>query len=636
MKDTRNSWISAQELGQALRNQEIAFLVGAGISAKRQSWLPTWRELTESMLFALAGESGRQAVALVMPHLDRLLTEVIFQLMIPEIGQELAFVPLQKTMSSENYSAIHKFLAWVIIQHNAVVLTTNYDTLIENAVRKGLGFKDFEPYIHPKQYEKWHGVSGALMKLHGTVDDLDSARFAINQVFRGLDPRTERAFRKVLENRILIVLGYRGADEFDINPILFDNERRARRIMWLVREGSLPEPWVQTYLRSAGEAWLEVDPDAFLNALFLEVSGGGGQQRDKELEGWRIIKCKPHQEGWWKPLLIEWGQRLHNDHPGRAAFLWARILEYLYLYGEAARAYELARQLLRADVKELEARFRQAWMSRQASPSDAETGIALQVLQAVAEVIKTQLESSTSSADRTRLQSLLGAAMHQIGSALQGLKRFEEAKAALEGAEQIRKGSKDQALPYTVFQQFINARQASRIAQRKVDDLAPNGWRQWLSQYLADAASQYKKEGLVADYATTVHNRGFVHQFLAEELEKKGRYNDAEQEFQQAWVLDLEAWNYRHRLYDQRYVAQSEVRLAECELGFSRIAIQRDDRFLARSMAQRAFERATKVRELYARIPQQEFRTRDVERIEEEATRIITMCGFKPFSPYLR
>lgn len=636
MKNSGDSQINVQELGRALRNQEIAFLVGAGISAERQSWLPTWRELTESMLFAVAGESGRQAVPLVTRHLDRLLTEVIFQLMIPEIGQEIAFEPLRRTMSSKNYSAIHKFLAWCVIYHDAIVLTTNYDTLIESAAREGLGFRNFKPYVHPEEYEKWDGSSGALMKLHGTVDDLDSARFAINQVFRGLDPAMERVFRKVLESRILIVVGYRGADEFDINPILFDSERRARRIIWMVHKGSRPEPWVQTYLRSAGEAWLEVDPDTFLNALYLEVSSKGRQQRDKELEEWRIIKPKPHQEDWWKPLLIEWGKRLHKDHPGGAAFLWARILEYLYFYGEAARAYERARQLLRGDAKEFEAQFRQAWMSRQASQSDAETEHALQDLQDVAETLKTQLKGSLSSVDRMRLQSLLGAAMHQIGIALQGLKRFEEAKAVLEKAEQIRKESGDWALPYTVFQQFINARQASHIEHRKVDDLAPNGWRQWLSGYLAEAASQYRKEGFVADYATTVHNRGFVHQFLGEELEKQGRYDDAEREFQKAWTLYLDVWNYRHRLYDQRCVAQSEVRLAECELGLARIAIQKDNRFLGRSMAQRAFERATKVRELYARIPQQEFRIRDVERIEEEATRIITTCGFKPVFPYLR
>ena len=143
MKDDFNPQRTALDLGQALRKQEVAFLVGAGISAKRQSWLPTWRELTESMLFGLAGQRGRQELPLIIPHLDRLLTEVIFQLMIPEIGQKSAFEPLYKTMSHEDYSAIHKFLAWCVIYHNAVVLTTNYDTLIENAARKSLRFTTF-------------------------------------------------------------------------------------------------------------------------------------------------------------------------------------------------------------------------------------------------------------------------------------------------------------------------------------------------------------------------------------------------------------------------------------------------------------------------------------------------------------
>lgn len=190
-------------------------------------------------------------------------------------------------------------------------------------------------------------------------------------------------------------------------------------------------------------------------------------------------------------------------------------------------------------------------------------------------------------------------------------------------------------LPYTIFQQFINARQASRFGRYKFDDLAPNSWRRRLSGYLKDAASQYKKDGLVADYATTVHNRAFVHQFFAEELEKEENYDNAELEFQKAWTLYLDAWNYRNRLYDLRYVAQSEVRLAECELGLARKAVQDGDKFMGRFIAQHAFERVGIVRELYASIPQQEFRVRDVEKIEEEATKICRECGFKPLRSYL-
>jgi tetratricopeptide (TPR) repeat protein len=469
-----------------------------------------------------------------------------------------------------------------------------------------------------------------MMKLHGTVDDLDTARFAVNQVFSGLDETIEKAFRRVLETRVLIVLGYRGADEFDVNPILFDSRQRSHGITWLVREGKMPEPWVQTYLHNVGGTWLGVNPDNFLNELYDAVGGSEEHQRYDEL------KQQKGQKDWWKPQLREWGKELHSDNAGAATFLWARILEYLYLYKAAANAYQRAHQYLGDDTKALEALFRQAWMSRQASQSAFETERALQDLQNVATVIETQLKSRPLHIDQAKFQHLLGYVTHQIGITLQALEHFDEAKKILEKAEKIRRQSQDPLLPYTIFQQFINARQASQVGRYEIDDLAPNGWRKRLSGYLKDAASQYKKDGLVADYATTVHNRAFVHQFLAEELEKEGKYDGAELEFQNAWTLYLDAWNYRNRLYDLRYVAQSEVRLAECELGLARKAIQEGDKFMGRFITQHAFERAGIVRELYASIPQQEFRVRDVEKIEEKATRICRECGFKPLRSYLR
>ncbi len=147
------------------------------------------------------------------------------------------------------------------------------------------------------------------------------------------------------------------------------------------------------------------------------------------------------QKDWWKPQLREWGKELHSDNAGAVAFLWARILEYLYLYKAAANAYQRAHQYLGDDTKALEALFRQAWMSRQASQSAFETERALQDLQNVATIIETQLESRPLQIDQAKFQHLLGYVTHQIGIALQALEHFEEAKKILEKAEKIRRQS---------------------------------------------------------------------------------------------------------------------------------------------------------------------------------------------------
>ena len=149
-------------------------------------------------------------------------------------------------------------------------------------------------------------------------------------------------------------------------------------------------------------------------------------------------------------------------------------------------------------------------------------------------------------------------------------------------------------------------------------------------------SQEYQDREFVNDYATTVHNLAFVHQFLAEEFERNKKYQDAQIEFKKALESYLKGWHYRNRLYDRRYVAQSEVRLAECELGLARLFLEQGDKFNARFMAQSSFNRSVIIRELYLRIPQQEFRINDVENIERESTRICKVCGFEPHRSYLR
>lgn len=613
------------ELKSPLQNNKIAFLVGAGVSAKRQSWLPAWGELTENMLYAIAGEKKRTEVELVKPHLERLLTEVIFQLMIKEIGEEEAFKPLKITMLSENFSDIHKFLAYFAIKHNAVILTTNYDILIETAAKKYLKNDEFPTYVKPDEYKTWDIKNGALMKLHGTITDLKTAKFAINQVFEGLNESIQKTLTRVLDDRLLIVAGYRGADEFDINPILFDHSRSG--IVWLVREGSVPEPWIQTYLNSVGGRWISTNVDEFLEALY-NFENSSVEEQD--------IEHGSHNERKnWKSQITYWGENLHQNHPGKVAFLWARILEYLYLYEPAADAYLEASQKLSGN-KGFEADFRHAWMLRQSAKNDNEIKKALGMLQDIYKKIREELTTKSTSEKKAELENLLGDVVHQTGIALQSLKQFKEANSKLIEAEAIRSELDDRFLPYTVFQRFINARQSYKIKNYQIDELAPDNWREELSDYLEESSQNYKKEGFVNDYATTIHNLAFVHQFLAEEFEMNEKYQDAQIEFKKAWEYYLKGWHYRNRLYDRRYVAQSEVRLAECELGLARIFLEKGDKFNARFMAQSSFNRSVVIRELYLRIPQQEFRIKDVENIERESTRICKISGFEPHRSYLR
>ena len=76
------------EVARSLRDGQIAFIVGAGISAERQSWIPLWKDMVYSLLEIIAGEEGWAEVRYVEPFMGLLFNEVILHQMTQIIGPD--------------------------------------------------------------------------------------------------------------------------------------------------------------------------------------------------------------------------------------------------------------------------------------------------------------------------------------------------------------------------------------------------------------------------------------------------------------------------------------------------------------------------------------------------------------------
>ena len=206
----------ANEASVALRANRLAVFSGAGISMFRQSRLPGWMDLMAGLLRAIAGEDEQALEECHYVLEDKngftrfLFNEMVLNLMVRIFGIDTPAEALKACLETSRYSPSHRVLAWATKHFKVSMLTANFDTLIEQAGGTGVA------------------------KLHGTLDELEKARFTADTIFKPLDPPLLAETKRMIEGHVLLVVGYNGEDEFDILPALFEVDPVPERVLWLM------------------------------------------------------------------------------------------------------------------------------------------------------------------------------------------------------------------------------------------------------------------------------------------------------------------------------------------------------------------------------------------------------------------
>jgi len=139
---------------------------------------------------------------------------------------------------------IHFFLAEMINKGHAVI-TTNFDFLIEHAlIQSNNGKNHIYSVITEKDYKEFKNIfeylntgKKYLFKIHGSMKDIlaerDTREYFLSLIKKigsyksefdlfFIEPYKGVLLNKLLNNAILILLGYSGQNDFDIIPILKD------------------------------------------------------------------------------------------------------------------------------------------------------------------------------------------------------------------------------------------------------------------------------------------------------------------------------------------------------------------------------------------------------------------------------
>jgi len=168
---------------ERLRNRPFCLFLGSGIS--RQAGLPMGKELGTMILEAL-GLSEKEANDLAEKyHLERMLF-----LLKGVLGESVhaAYLALSSSLVGGNHIAV----ANLSKEKNIPILTTNQDELIELA-------------------SEGHLPAENLVKIHGTMSDINSLRVTLDRV-SDLSPDMYDRLSAIAKYRVIVVVGYSFSD----------------------------------------------------------------------------------------------------------------------------------------------------------------------------------------------------------------------------------------------------------------------------------------------------------------------------------------------------------------------------------------------------------------------------------------
>ncbi len=244
-------------------DENITFLVGAGCSIDPPTCLPSAKKMMKAIIDFICEKSYKD---LISKYIDDIRFESLMGIIQKFYDKDLKILEYYNQSRFPNFQ--HYFFAKMIKQGKQVI-TTNYDCLIEQALIN-LGVikekiipiitkKDFIMYKNPYVISK--NGKFPLIKVHGSIENIitgeltkDSIKATIESLGenkKGIDIFKLEDFKlstiqKVLNGKILIVMGYSGMDDFDIIPSLF-TIKKYKKIIWIFHDYKISDSQIHTY-----------------------------------------------------------------------------------------------------------------------------------------------------------------------------------------------------------------------------------------------------------------------------------------------------------------------------------------------------------------------------------------------------
>lgn len=252
----------SRHLAASLASAPISIFAGAGISWIPPTKLPLWDQFNKALINRLAESATKLAPvwhAIVQEILRRigdeeLPSDYLSQIISHRIG--IRYFSVLKSLDVDQPNPVHQWLAEVAAaRHLPFIITTNFDTLIERALRmKGV---PCQVLTQPEDFAIFNHHCRAdldrcyLLKIHGSVLEPEGRLVdTLSQRLVGLPEPIGITINWVLDHFPIYFLGSSGKDLRAGQDYLHlqRGEIHNRKLFWVTRPGTEPLPVVTQLL----------------------------------------------------------------------------------------------------------------------------------------------------------------------------------------------------------------------------------------------------------------------------------------------------------------------------------------------------------------------------------------------------
>lgn len=309
-------------LSERIKESGLIVFAGAGISMVPPSSLPNWYQFNDAVLLALARE--------VSTYTREELGQGIFSALVDRRNQTPQFAPdymadiiaeevgmdylhVVQALDAEETNACHHAIAALakagVVQ---AVVTTNFDRLIERAFdNEGVPCRvyanslQFAELNNALRDEAIHEIP--IIKVHGSVDDVESMVDSLSQRLVGRPAELESALAELYKKHHILFVGFSGADlDYDRNYLGLRGAAAHRNegFTFLLRKGDKPRESVNELCTVWG------DSAQIVEGVLPDWLSGLARQCNVSTDGWPDVTPRVDRLAEVSRRASEWANRL--------------------------------------------------------------------------------------------------------------------------------------------------------------------------------------------------------------------------------------------------------------------------------------------------------------------------------------
>ncbi|MFW9873163.1 MAG: tetratricopeptide repeat protein [Candidatus Thorarchaeota archaeon] len=222
-------------------SSELTFLVGAGCSVDPPSCQPDSKPMMDAIIDCTCAKSEIGKIK----ELEELKFETLLEILRNTIDPNLKLLDFYGLCETPN---IHHYFLVEMLNKGNFVITTNFDTLIENALKQiGTPKKEIALIIKPSDYKELsiknpleliQKGKKVIYKIHGSLRNVfkpkeDTKKLLVESLpMKEVQLYKSRSLNKVFKGRTLVIMGYSGYNDFDIIPLLKTTDA-IKNIIWI-------------------------------------------------------------------------------------------------------------------------------------------------------------------------------------------------------------------------------------------------------------------------------------------------------------------------------------------------------------------------------------------------------------------